>query len=90
MSIISILNDQNVKQLIPNSIKFLWAVKPTEDTADPSDQVLELFVIKTSRGGKAPLTGEVITDARQDLDQSARPSISMQMNSSGAKNWRYF
>ena len=88
MSINSILNDQNVKQLIPNSIKFLWAVKPTEDTADPSDQVLELFVIKTSRGGKAPLTGEVITDARQDLDQSARPSISMQMNSSGAKNWR--
>ena len=43
-------------------------------------QVLELFVIKRSRGGKAPLTGEVITDARQDLDQSARPSISMQMN----------
>ncbi len=88
ISINSILSNEKVKQLIPNSIKFLWAVKPTEDTADPSDQVLELFVIKTSRGGKAPLTGEVITDARQDLDQSARPSISMQMNSTGAKNWR--
>ena len=88
ISINSILSNEKVKQLIPNSIKFLWAVKPTEDTADPSDQVLELFVIKTSRGGKAPLTGEVITDARQDLDQSARPSISMQMNSNGAKNWR--
>ena len=34
------------------------------------------------------MTGEVITDARQDLDQSARPSISMQMNSNGAKSWR--
>ena len=88
MSINSILYNDKVKQLIPNTIKFLWAVKPTENTADPSDQVLELFVIKTSRGGKAPLTGEVITDARQDLDQSARPSISMQMNSNGAKNWR--
>ena len=88
MSINTILSDDKVQQLIPNTIKFLWAVKPTENTADPSDQVLELFVIKTSRGGKAPLTGEVITDARQDLDQSARPSISMQMNSNGAKNWR--
>ena len=88
MSINSILLNDKVQQLIPNTIKFLWAVKPTENTADPSDQVLELFVIKTSRGGKAPLTGEVITDARQDLDQSARPSISMQMNSNGAKNWR--
>ena len=88
MSINSILSNDKVQQLIPNTIKFLWAVKPTENTADPSDQVLELFVIKTSRGGKAPFTGEVITDARQDLDQSARPSISMQMNSNGAKNWR--
>tara|TARA_B100000287_G_scaffold302954_1_gene286102 strand:- start:11323 stop:14307 length:2985 start_codon:yes stop_codon:yes gene_type:complete len=88
ISINSILSNEKVQQLIPNTIKFLWAVKPTENTADPSDQVLELFVIKTSRGGKAPLTGEVITDARQDLDQSARPSISMQMNSNGAKNWR--
>ena len=88
ISINTILSNDKVKQLIPNTIKFLWAVKPTENTADASDQVLELFVIKTSRGGRAPLTGEVITDARQDLDQSARPSISMQMNSNGAKNWR--
>ena len=88
ISINSILSNDKVQPLSPNTIKFLWAVKPTENTADPSDQVLELFVIKTSRGGKAPLTGEVITDARQDLDQSARPSISMQMNSNGAKNWR--
>ncbi len=88
MSINSILKNNRVKQLIPSSIKFLWKVKPISDTADPSDEVLELFVIKTSRGGNAPLTGEVITDARQDLDQSARPSISMQMNSNGAKLWR--
>ena len=52
------------------------------------EEVLQLFALKISRGGKAPLTGEVITDARQDLDQSSRPSISMQMNSNGAKNWR--
>ena len=52
------------------------------------DEVLQLFAINISRGGRAPLTGEVITDARQDLDQGSRPSISMQMNSNGAKLWR--
>ena len=66
----------------------MWSVKPSKNTSDPSDEVLQLFAIKTSRGGNAPLTGEVITDARQDLDQSSRPSISMQMNSNGAKKWR--
>jgi SecD/SecF fusion protein len=81
----SIIQDSKVKQLIPSSLKFLWAVKPSKNTSDISDEVLQLYAIKTSMGGNAPLTGEVITDARQDLDQSARPSISMQMNSNGAK-----
>ena len=40
------------------------------------------------RNGKAPLTGEVITDARQSLDDRARPGVSMQMNALGAKKWR--
>ena len=84
----SIIQDSKVKQLIPSSLKFLWAVKPSKNTSDPSDEVLQLYAIKTSMGGNAPLTGEVVTDARQDLDQSARPSISMQMNSNGAKKWR--
>tara|TARA_X000000950_G_scaffold48989_1_gene57164 strand:+ start:15205 stop:18189 length:2985 start_codon:yes stop_codon:yes gene_type:complete len=91
----TIINDENVRKLIPSNIKFLWSVKPLSNITDANGnvtdidgEVIELFIIKTSRGGKAPLTGEVITDARQDLDQSARPSISMQMNSNGAKNWR--
>tara|TARA_Y100000741_G_scaffold158001_1_gene119407 strand:+ start:3026 stop:6010 length:2985 start_codon:yes stop_codon:yes gene_type:complete len=91
----TIINDENVRKLIPSNIKFLWSVKPLSNITDANGNVtdidgeaIELFIIKTSRGGKAPLTGEVITDARQDLDQSARPSISMQMNSNGAKNWR--
>ena len=95
LQINTIIKNENVRQLIPNNIKFLWSVKPLSSITDANGQVtdidgevIELFVIRTSRGGKAPLTGEVITDARQDLDQSARPSISMQMNSNGAKEWR--
>ena len=77
-----------------NAKELIWFLEHdivyTAGTTSKSSEVLDksLKIIKTSRGGKAPLTGEVITDARQDLDQSARPSISMQMNSSGAKNWR--
>ncbi|RPH01749.1 MAG: protein translocase subunit SecDF [Amoebophilaceae bacterium TMED152] len=95
LQINTIINNENVKKLIPSNIKFLWSVKSLTSTTDANGQVnnidgeaIELFIIRTSRGGTAPLTGEVITDARQDLDQSARPSISMQMNSNGAKEWR--
>ena len=95
LQINTIINNENVKKLIPSNIKFLWSVKSITSTTDANGQVnnidgevIELFIIRTSRGGNAPLTGEVITDARQDLDQSARPSISMQMNSNGAKEWR--
>jgi SecD/SecF fusion protein len=78
-----------VQSVIPPTIKFLWAVKPLELESDLSnDELLELYAIRMSRGGRAPLTGEVITDARQDLDQSTRPSISMQMNADGAKKWK--
>lgn len=84
-----ILENPEVSSVIPPTIKFLWAVKPLELENDLSNnELLELYAIRMSRGGRAPLTGEVITDARQDLDQSTRPSISMQMNAEGAKKWR--
>ncbi|MEQ6120064.1 protein translocase subunit SecDF [Reichenbachiella sp. MALMAid0571] len=84
-----ILKRKDVKSIIPATMKFLWAIKPVknQDPAD-SDEILELYSIKTSRGGKAPLTGEVITDARQDIDQRSSPSISMNMNATGAKKWK--
>lgn len=84
-----IFKRDDVKSLIPGTIKFLWAVKPIKiDDPLVTDELLELYAIKTSRGGKAPLTGEVITDARQELDQRSAPSIGMNMNATGAKKWR--
>jgi SecD/SecF fusion protein len=53
-----------------------------------SQEVLELFFVKIRRGGLPPLTGEVITDARPDFDENGRPSVSMQMNATGAKIWK--
>ncbi len=85
----AILERPDIQNLIPSNIKFIWAVKPYDnDQLTSDDENLELYAIKTNRGDKAPLTGEVITDARQSLDETARPAVSMQMNSSGAKAWK--
>jgi SecD/SecF fusion protein len=83
-----ILQREDVQALIPSTIKFLWEVKATETEGLTKLQLLELHAIRSSRNGKAPLTGDVITDARQDLDERAQPAVSMQMNANGAKAWK--
>lgn len=83
------LKNPKVQQIIPATIKFMWLVKPIKNQDELSqDEFLELYPIKSSRGGKAPLSGEVIVDARQDLDDKTRPAISMNMNATGAKKWK--
>ncbi len=81
-----ILNRQDVQSMLPPNLKFLWASKP--DRLKDGTGLLELFAIKKGRQGKAPLDGKVITNASQQLDQSARPAVSMSMNAEGAKKWR--
>lgn len=77
---------EDVKAILPRDVKFLWAVKPQK--ADGLE-LLELFAIKVSRSSEqAPLEGDVVTDARQVLDQTSRPAVSMQMNAEGARKWR--
>lgn len=83
-----ILQRKDVQALIPSNLKLLWSIKPIKNETIGAPELLELHAIKTSRTGKAPLTGEVITDARQDLDQRSRPAISMQMSVAGAKAWK--
>lgn len=81
-----LLAREDVQAVLPKDIRLLWGVK-----AQRLDnmEVLELYGIKTPRGTDvAPLEGDVITDARQTLDQSSRPAVSMQMNADGARKWR--
>jgi len=77
------LSNERIQRLIPANLDFKWGVKPEENT-----ELLQLFPIRIARGGEAPLTGEVITDARQSLDDRARPAVSMNMNAIGAKKWK--
>ena len=84
-TVMEYLNMRKVKEVLPRELAFRWTVKPV----DEKGLYYELVAIKvTDRDGKAPLEGNVITDARDDLDQiSARSTVSMTMNPEGAKAW---
>lgn len=83
-----ILKREAIAKLIPRNFKFIWDVKPHDHEEFIEEPHLELHIVEVARGGKAPLEGDVVTDARQSYDQATRPSVSMQMNSNGAKKWR--
>ena len=76
-----------VKQLFPPEFKPMWTVKAS--AMDPNENIFELVAIKaTSRDGKAPLDGGVVTDARvQYGNTGGNPEVSMSMNAEGANIW---
>lgn len=84
----AILAKKQIKDIFPADARFRWTVKPINPDAEQI--VFELIAIKLEnpRSEKAPLSGEVITDARSDFDQySASSTVSMKMNAEGSKEW---
>ena len=80
-----------IADLFPAEFKPMWSVQPTEYVAQ--DNVYELVAIKaSSRDGKAPLDGGVVTDARVTTESGrgangGTPGVSMTMNAEGANIW---
>ena len=62
-------------------VKFSWGI-PTEDS-----ELVELYALQGNREQKPPLSGAVITDARNAFAPNGKPTVSMQMNAKGAKVW---
>ncbi|MBR5076329.1 MAG: protein translocase subunit SecDF [Bacteroidales bacterium] len=82
------LNMPEIAAIFPAEFRPMWSVQPTEYMQ--SDNIYELVAIKaTSRDGKAPLDGGVVTDAHVDYDQrrGGYPGVSMTMNAEGANVW---
>ena len=79
------LSTKQVKETLPRDLGFRWGVK----AIDKKGEVYQLYAIKvTNRDGRAPLGGDVITDARADFSQtSAYANVSMSMNAEGSKTW---
>ena len=82
----SYLRMPQVKSIFPRNMKLLWTVK----AQDKEGKFLQLVAIKVSnRDGRAPLEGNVITDATGDFAQnSAKAEVSMTMNAEGAQTWK--
>ncbi len=78
-----------VAEVFPPEFRGMWSVKPTEYVQ--GDNIYELVAIKaSSRDGKAPLDGSVVTDARVEYDGrrgNGAPGVSMTMNAEGANTW---
>jgi SecD/SecF fusion protein len=77
------LHSPEVKSTIPQTMKFLWSVKPAEGT-----KTFELYAIKLVGADGAVLSGDVVNDAHADVDQKGSPEVVMVMNSDGAQKWR--
>ena len=83
-AISALFETPEAKAVLPSDMKLLWGVKGI----DKNDEVYELYAIKvTERNGRAPLEGDVVTDAKDEYDQNSRPCVSMQMNVEGARRW---
>jgi SecD/SecF fusion protein len=76
---------EKVRAAFPKNIKFVWGATPL----GTSGNLYGLYALKTRpNDDKAPLEGDAIVDARQDIDQNGKPDVDMTMNSEGAKTWR--
>ena len=76
-------------QIFPAELKLRWGAKPEDfGGQNTKGDIFELYALKiTEPSGRAPLEGDVITNSKDDFDQMGHPSVSMQMNSDGARRW---
>ena len=76
-----------IKSLFPRDLRFVWSQNPYK--YDPTKSLYELHAIKvTTRDGKAPLGGNVITGARPTSGRvSSEVQVDFTMNAEGAKTW---
>ncbi len=85
------LDRDDIKNLFPQDVKFLWAKDPIKVTEDNgiAEDTYELYVIKKDgRKDVAPLDGESVTDASASPDpQSGEVQVSLEMNQKGAQKW---
>ncbi len=81
----SYLKRSEIRALLPataSNAKFAWG-----KTTSKAEDVTELYVLKGTADGVAPLLGNAITDASADFDQFGKPAVSMQMNPVGSRKW---
>ena len=84
-----IIYSELASRIFPAELKLRWGAQPEDfGGQNTKGDIFELYALKvTEPSGRAPLEGDVITSAKDDFDQMGHPSVSMQMNSDGARRW---
>lgn len=81
----AIFKRSDLRKFLPATVGVFWSNKPE---LDPSgNELLELHFLDFRRDRKPKLDGTVITDARNSIDELARPSVTMNMNALGTRIW---
>ncbi len=81
-----LLATPEAQSILPSDLQLKWDVKGMGE--GEGSNWYQLYAIRvTERNGRAPLEGDVITDAKDDFDQHGKPCVSMQMNVDGARRW---
>ncbi len=79
----SYLRMKEIRRLLPADmqfVKFLWE-RPSEGA-----EIVELFALKSNRDAEPRISGDVVTDARDEF-ANGKPAVTMSMNTKGAKAW---
>ncbi len=83
-----VIYSEIAQQILPAEVKLRWGAKAEDFGTGSHGDVFALYALKiTEPSGRAPLEGDVITSAKDDFDQMGHPSVSMEMNSDGARRW---
>ncbi|HHM20930.1 MAG TPA: protein translocase subunit SecDF [Bacteroidetes bacterium] len=88
-AISEMLEQPGIKELFPRDVMFLWSRTPFKDADGKLTDQYELYAIKKQPGtNKAPLEGDLVTDAYASPDPSTgKLAISLKMNGEGAMIW---
>ena len=88
-----IIHSEVAKNVLPKEMRLYWDAKITKLPLENGKKIkmLALYAIKISDpNGKAPLTGDVVTTAKDDYSNeigNVGPVVSMQMNTEGTRIW---
>ncbi|WP_435357416.1 protein translocase subunit SecDF [Emticicia sp. SJ17W-69] len=81
-----IMHRSDVQALFPANASYLYDVKPRANGTNVNEEIVDIYFVKDL--GKAPLEGDVVTNATQDYDERGKPAVEMQMNAEGARKWK--
>ncbi len=81
------LKMDQIRSVFPRDLRFYWSSDPM--SGDETESIYQLHAIKvTTRDGRPPLDGDVVTSARVSYGQTGSSAkVDMSMNAEGARTW---